>query len=329
MLSVRLPALIALRAIRPSIVLPSLVRPISSPQSTRLLSTTPSLLSSTTAETTSLASSAGSGKGGRAEKEAARKAKEQARKDKEKERARKEKEKVKLHKEREKVKAHKEKEKEKLKKEKEKSKLEQKVKDSKPKTRSTLHPPKAPTTSWGMFLGDFINERKRSLGPGEKIGSLSELTKTAGQEYSQLDSSSKSELQRRADEERAAYPAILEAWKAKLTPEMIREENTVRTNRRKLGLSRKSNLKIEGEPKRPKTAYFFFLTEQREKGPDSEVLQGETRILEQSKLVAAAWRALSDSEKQHYNELYNQDKARYEEEKKEWDAKLSTTKTTA
>lgn len=102
-----------------------------------------------------------------------------------------------------------------------------------------------------------LQERKRSLATGEKIGSLAELTQQAGQEYGQLDPSVKSELQERAEIQRAAYPAILEEWKKTLTPEMIKEENTVRATRRKLGLSRKANLKLDGEPKRPKTAYFL------------------------------------------------------------------------
>jgi len=89
------------------------------------------------------------------------------------------------------------------------------------------------------------------------------------------------------------------------------------------------------------------LSEQREKGPDSEVLKGETRIIEQSKLVAAAWRALSDEEKkvrrcsrlshlvvnsdfsgslmQRYNDLYETDKSRYEQEKADFDAKLKNS----
>lgn len=49
---------------------------------------------------------------------------------------------------------------------------------------------------------------------------------------------------------------MLEAWKKTLTPEMIREENKVRAQRRKLGLSRKKGLKLEGEPKRPVTGFF-------------------------------------------------------------------------
>jgi len=87
------------------------------------------------------------------------------------------------------------------------------------------------------------------------------VTKLAGHEYSQLDQSAKAELQQRAEEQRAAYPAILEEWKKTLTPEMIREENTVRATRRKLGLSRKANLKLTGEPKRPKTAYFLCVVD--------------------------------------------------------------------
>lgn len=36
---------------------------------------------------------------------------------------------------------------------------------------------------------------------------------------------------------------------------MIKEENAVRTRRRKLGLSRKANLRVEGQPKKAVTAF--------------------------------------------------------------------------
>lgn len=119
---------------------------------------------------------------------------------------------------------------------------------------------------------------------------------------------------------------------------MIKEENAVRTRRRKLGLSRKANLRVEGQPKKAVTAFLrcvveslpsprfraawalvrargcfngrcrreckltrllarSFATDVRARGIDSDVLQGETSILEQSKLIAQAWRALSDDEK--------------------------------
>lgn len=38
---------------------------------------------------------------------------------------------------------------------------------------------------------------------------------------------------------------------------MIKEENAVRARRRKLGLSHKANLRLEGEPKKPVTAYIL------------------------------------------------------------------------
>ncbi|GAA6063788.1 hypothetical protein JCM10212_001358 [Sporobolomyces blumeae] len=269
-----------------------------------------------------LASSAGSGQGGKAEKEAARKEKERAKKEKERERARKDKERLKAQKEREKAKAQREKEKDKAQKEKEKLKLQrekEKAKaDKKPRTTSVLRPPKAPATAWSIFLADFIAQRKREIGPGEKLASLTELTKAAGAEYSTLDSSTKADLQQRADEQRAAYPAILDAWRKSLTPEMIKEENAVRATRRKLGLSRKANLRLEGEPKRPSTAYFMFAQEQRASG---DVFRGENNIIEQSRLMAAAWRALSEDEKKPYEERYQADKVRYEKEKSEFDAK--------
>jgi len=115
MSAIRVPLTLA-RTLRPTVI----PRALSILPSTRLLSTS-SPLSFPPSPTTNLASSAGSGQGGKAEKEAARKQKEQAKKEKEKERVRKEKERSKLLKEREKVKA--QKEKDKANKEKEKLKL--------------------------------------------------------------------------------------------------------------------------------------------------------------------------------------------------------------
>jgi len=115
MSAIRLPVTLA-RTLRPTVI----SRCVSFLPSTRLLSTS-SPLSFPPAPSTNLASSAGSGQGGKAEKEAARKLKEQAKKEKEKERARKDKERSKLLKEREKAKA--QKEKDKANKEKDKLKL--------------------------------------------------------------------------------------------------------------------------------------------------------------------------------------------------------------
>ncbi|GAA5831296.1 hypothetical protein JCM11251_007825 [Rhodosporidiobolus azoricus] len=303
----------------------------------RPLSTSSSLSYPPRAETTSLSSSAGSGQGGKKEKEAARKEKEKQRREREKERARREKEKERLLKEKEKAKAQKEKERDrKLKEKEQREKLRERERERKERetkrtkaksTRSKLTPPKAPTNAWGTFFGDFLAERKASLSPGEKL-SLTALVKEAHPIYLALPSSEKEALKARVEERKKEYPAILEAWKATLTPEMIREENLVRANRKKAGLSRKKPLKLEGEPKRPQTGFLRFSTKVREEN-DYDILKGETNVLKQSTLIAEAWRALSEDERKVYNDAYAADKERYLEEKAVFDAEIAKKGDTA
>ncbi|GAA5902858.1 hypothetical protein JCM8208_006495 [Rhodotorula glutinis] len=292
--------------------------------------TTTVRFASSSTESTNLRASAGSGRGGKAEKQAAKAAKlerERLRKERAKDRAQKEKDKAQRDKERAKDKRDKERAKaaaDKLKEKERKLKLKEKkasaVKVKKPRTTSALHPPKAPQNAWGIFLTDFIADKKRSLADGEKLASVSLLVKDATPLYQALSSEDKAALHERSEEQRRAYPDILAAWKATLTPDMIKEENAVRTRRRKLGLSRKANLRVEGQPKKAVTAFLRFATDVRARGVDSDVLQGETSILEQSKLIAQAWRALSDDEKKAYVDAYTADKERYLTEKAAFDA---------
>lgn len=59
-----------------------------------------------------------------------------------------------------------------------------------------------------------------------------------------------------AKEERERELAV---WKSKLTPEDIRRENLYRAAQRKLGKSRRGNLKDPNAPRKPLSAYFMFL----------------------------------------------------------------------
>ncbi|BGP37164.1 hypothetical protein JCM10450v2_001070 [Rhodotorula kratochvilovae] len=304
------------------------------------------------AESTNLRASAGSGQGGKEEKEAARREKERAKqeraharkerererahREKERERARKEKEKAKHDKER--AKAQREKEREKARKDKEKERvkaaadklkerrLKLKEKEASKKPRTVLHPPKAPQNSWAIFLTDFVAEKKRTLAEGEKLATVAVLVKEATPLYQSLSAEEKAALQARSEEQRKAYPAILDAWKKTLTPEMIHEENLVRARKRRLGLSHKANLRIEGEPKRPSTPYLHFSHEVRARGVDSDVLKGETNILAQSKLLAQAWRELPEEQKKKYQDAYLADKERYQREKAAFDAEQAQKK---
>lgn len=101
-----------------------------------------------------------------------------------------------------------------------------------------------------------IQEKKRTLAPGEKLATVPILTQEAAPQYRALDDEARHALQQRYQAARDAYPAILDAWQKTLTPDMIRQENAVRANRRKAGLSRKRALRIDGEPKKPITPFF-------------------------------------------------------------------------
>jgi hypothetical protein len=90
----------------------------------------------------------------------------------------------------------------------------------------------------------------------------------------------------------------LSDWHQTLTPSLIALENRYRTAQRKLGLSRRSNLKDPNAPKKPLSAYFMFLKAVREDLSWSEsVFGGEKETTRQSVLAAARWREMSDDEK--------------------------------
>uniref|UniRef100_A0A0K3CCX8 BY PROTMAP: gi/342320884/gb/EGU12822.1/ NADP-dependent alcohol dehydrogenase [Rhodotorula glutinis ATCC 204091] n=1 Tax=Rhodotorula toruloides TaxID=5286 RepID=A0A0K3CCX8_RHOTO len=243
----------------------------------------------------------------------------QARKEREQER----KAQAKLRKEREQERKHKAAERQKEQREKARVQAQRqkdKASAERNKLRSSLKPPKRVTNKWQIFVNEFIQvragvpfvsgastsltrrssshaqERKRSLPAGSKMPTITTLVPEAKAKYAQLSSSELSALDQRVDQARADYERQLAEWQKTLTPEMIREENLVRYRRRRAGLSRKANLHIPGEPKRPMTPFFRFCTEVRER-QDRDVLGDETAITEQSKLLARAWKALSPEQK--------------------------------
>lgn len=81
------------------------------------------------------------------------------------------------------------------------------------------------------------------------------LTPAAAEEYRYITPHQKSLLLARLEEAKAAYPATLTAWKATLTPEMIKGENLHKARKRKGVLATKRALKAEGEPKRPSGSF--------------------------------------------------------------------------
>ena len=70
-------------------------------------------------------------------------------------------------------------------------------------------------------------------------------------------------------------------------------------------------VKIPGEPKKPLSAYFYYLAEVRDDYKD-------VKFGDRAKMISEKWKNLSDKSK--YNLLAAKDKERYKEEKAKFDA---------
>lgn len=83
-----------------------------------------------------------------------------------------------------------------------------------------------------------------------------------------------------------------------LTPGDIKQENMFRAEQRKLGKSRKSNIKDPNAPKKPLSAYFMFLARIRaDPSLVRDIFGSETETTKQSVLAAERWRSMTDDER--------------------------------
>jgi DNA phosphorothioation-dependent restriction protein DptG len=98
----------------------------------------------------------------------------------------------------------------------------------------------------------------RAAKPEERLN-VAHVAKGAGERYNSLPDSEKAKYQNKSVELKAQWERDMQTWKESLSPEDIKAENAFRTQQRKAGKSRKSNLKDPHAPKKPLSAYFLFL----------------------------------------------------------------------
>ena len=72
-------------------------------------------------------------------------------------------------------------------------------------------------------------------------------------------------------------------------------------------------------PRRPKSAYMFFMQENRARIISGNGLD-KKKITDVGKAVGEAWRKMSDKQKKSYESKSAADKARYRKELKKWEA---------
>ncbi|NXR99402.1 TFAM factor, partial [Oxylabes madagascariensis] len=113
------------------------------------------------------------------------------------------------------------------------------------------------------------------------------------------------------------YGEQMAAYKAQLTPAQaaaLKEERRKQLAKRR-SIRAKRELSLLGKPKRARTAFNIFLSENYQES------EGISAVAKMKKLFDV-WQKLSASQKQPYLQLAQDDKVRYENEMKSWEAKM-------
>ncbi|NXX56731.1 TFAM factor, partial [Scopus umbretta] len=173
--------------------------------------------------------------------------------------------------------------------------------------------PKRPLTAYFRFL----KENRSAFRQKNPEMSNVELVKRIAGAWKELPASQKQvyEEARKADWQR--YEEQLATYKAQLTPAQaaaLKEERRKRLAKRR-SFRAKRELTVLGKPKRPRSGFNIFVSENFQ---ESEGLSPMGKM----KQLFDTWRKLSGSQKQPYLQLAEDDKVRYENEMKSWEAKM-------
>ncbi|NXA14517.1 TFAM factor, partial [Sapayoa aenigma] len=173
--------------------------------------------------------------------------------------------------------------------------------------------PKRPLTAYFRFLKEN-RSAFREKNPG--VSSVDLIKKLAGA-WKELPASQKQvyEEARKTDWQR--YGEQLAVYKAQLTPAQaaaLKEERRKQLAKRR-SLRAKRELSVLGKPKRPRSGLNIFVSENFQ---ESEGISPVAKL----KKLFDAWQKLSTSQKQPYLQLAEDDKVRYENEMKSWEAKM-------
>ncbi|NWI92089.1 TFAM factor, partial [Pitta sordida] len=173
--------------------------------------------------------------------------------------------------------------------------------------------PKRPLSAYFRFMKD---NRSAFREKNPEVNNMELIKKLAGA-WKALPDSQKQvyEEARKTDWQR--YGEQLAVYKAQLTPAQaaaLKEERRKQLAKRRL-LRAKRELTVLGKPKRPRSGLNIFVSENFQ---ESEGISPVAKL----KKLFDTWQKLSPSQKQPYLQLAEDDKVRYENEMKSWEAKM-------
>ncbi|XP_064001088.1 transcription factor A, mitochondrial [Pogoniulus pusillus] len=173
--------------------------------------------------------------------------------------------------------------------------------------------PKRPLTAYFRFVKDNHLAFKQK---SPEISNL-ELMKKLGGAWRELPASQKQVYEEAQKTDWQKYKEQMAVYQAQLTPAQtaaLKEERRRRLAKRR-SVRVKRELSILGKPKRPRNAFNIFLSE---KFQESQGISPVAKL----KHVYDTWLKLSTSQKQPYLQLAEDDKVRYVNEMKSWEAKM-------
>ncbi|NXD15192.1 TFAM factor, partial [Nothocercus nigrocapillus] len=147
--------------------------------------------------------------------------------------------------------------------------------------------------------------------------SVLELVKKMAGAWRELPISEKQVYEEARQADWQKYQEELAKYKAQLTPAetaALKEERQRRMLRRRL-FQQKRELTVLGKPKKPRHAFNIFVSENF---PESQGASPTAKM----KNLYDKWQKLPNSQKQTYLQLSEDDKIRYKNEMKSWEAKM-------
>jgi hypothetical protein len=150
-----------------------------------------------------------------------------------------------------------------------------------------------PGSSYTFFMKENYQNIKNSLGKDKPT--MSEVSKAVSEAWSKLDKTKKKKYENLAKNDRKRY------------------------DEEKDEINNKLELKNISKPKRPQSAFFFFLADVRPKIKKNNIGIKTTDIAKEGRIM---WTNLNKNSKQKYQKISDLDKARYKKEKEEYQAEL-------
>uniref|UniRef100_A0A1L8DHZ4 Putative transcription factor a mitochondrial isoform x2 n=1 Tax=Nyssomyia neivai TaxID=330878 RepID=A0A1L8DHZ4_9DIPT len=194
--------------------------------------------------------------------------------------------------------------------------LNQNVASKSPEERVGLPPkPKRPLTPYFRYMQEV---RPKVEAENSQLPMV-DLIKKIGKQWGAMDDVRKKKYQEEYKKEQVVYHQKMAQYEGKLTDEqkeniqMMKE--SIAEGKEKRAFRKK--LKDLGKPKRPKSAFVYYLLDENKKKP-----HGDVPYMECVTQTAKKWTGLSDKAKEVYFHTSAAEKKKYEEDMAKWEKQM-------